>query len=174
MVAQENRIFEFDGKLIISNGPNEFWNGAFNDAKLDFNKFSKTYFKLEEDICPVSIDSNPDFKETSFVSFCQGSTSLNFFDYPQNQESLNEENIQKNNFSAVLQSCPGCLTWKHIRIDSDNILLISTDKKMIFLMKKDGSIFSSNKIKIEGDIDFSAADIKLEVLRDQNKLLFYN
>jgi len=34
MKPQDNRIFEFDGKLIVSNGANEFWNGVILDQKL--------------------------------------------------------------------------------------------------------------------------------------------
>ena len=45
---------------------------------------------------------------------------------------------------------------------------------MIFLFKKVGSIFSNKPIKIQGNLDFSASDIKLEVLRNQAKLLYYN
>ena len=106
MVSQENRIFEFDGKLIISNGLNEFWYGEFLEEGLSFKKYSKTYFKLTEEICPVSIDSHQDFKETSFVSFCQEKNTLKFFDYPENVESATEEDIQGNDFSGVLQACP--------------------------------------------------------------------
>ena len=175
MKPHETRIFEFDGKLIVSNGPNEFWNGIILENKLQFIKFSKSFFKLEEEICPVSIDSHSDFKESSFVSYCHGSPTLFFYDYSGEVIAKTEQEIKKHNFSTVLGSCPGCSFWKHIRIYSDSVLLVETEKKMLFLFEKEGSIYSGKEIKIEGEItNFLASDIKLEVLRNTSKLLFYN
>ena len=174
MKSHDNRIFEFDGKLIISNGPNEFWNGIIVEGKLQFIKFSKAYFQLEEEICPVSIDSHSDFKQSSFVSYCHGSPNLYFYDYSGTTDAKTEQEIKKHNFSTALQNCPGCSFWKHIRVDSDTVLLVETEKKILVLFEKEGSIFSGKEIKMEGNMDLSAPDIKLEVLRDQAKLLFYN